>query len=300
MSEVIPTFGKYGVLGVLAAFPVANAFVFGAMAVALGFPEHVITQIVQVLAAIAIVVTIGKREGFLSAVAAGIGLGMGGVASVFVQDAFIAGFSNALGGVLWNVWTLLIHMLGLGVALGLMLGVSGPFTVTFAVLGGVIVGFIQALLARLLSWVEGALEATASVLAKALPIGYLALAAPYLGGLLFGIPLALSVTLFLATIVLGIGLIIGMALASAFIVTIPFAGMALLAYIAGFIMGRLAFRFTIAELGEPLLDLLMLIIFPWAGPALFTAGYAMLLSRKRSKGLYAIGLAALGYTYFFH
>lgn len=293
MSEVLPL-AKYGIYILLVAIPPLDAFVFGAMAVSLGISDKPYLAIIQGIAVTAIVYLIAK-ENFLRGIAAALGAIGGAVIALNINDIFLQAFGQYFG----TIVTSLIDMTFKGLFLGIVAGVAfalSPLSL-LSIIAGFILGLLVQIVMRAIDLLESALEIVTYALFKAMPIGVMALLAPYYGGIVIALPLAFAAVVFLTLVAIAIGIAIGIAIvaiALSWTVVFTILGfVALLLFIAGVSLAALL-RPAKTSLMAPLIDTLVLIIFPYLGPALFTSGYAGLLTRKKALGLYLIGLGLFG------
>ncbi|MBD6956103.1 MAG: hypothetical protein F9Y92_05635 [Thermoplasmatales archaeon] len=287
------TLGKYGILAVAAVFPVVEAAVFGAMAVAVPAGNNIIAETIRALAAVAIVVAIGREYGPYHAIAAGIGLAGGWVASETVQDAFMAGFSQFISQ--WVNVAVQFALKGflLGVAAGVGIAVS-PIALLSPVIG-FLLGLIAILATRAVGLLESALDGVVHAIFKGLPLGVKGLVAPYFGGISIGMIFLFTIAWFTFIVGAALGVAVGIAIvavALGWTVVFTLIGfIAFIGYIAGLVLANLLAHTRIDYM--PFIDAILLVLFPWLGPALYTAGYAALLTRRKSMGLYLISLGVL-------
>lgn len=293
MSEVLPL-AKYGIYILLAAIPPLDAFVFGTMAVSLGISDKPYLAIIQGIAVAAIVYSLAK-ESFLRGIAAALGAIGSAVITLNVTDIFLQAFGQFFGTVVTSLIDMALKGLFLGIAAGVALALS-PLSLL-----SIITGFILALLVqivmRAIDLLESALEIATHAFFKGMPVGVMALLAPYYGGIVIALPLAFAVVIFLTLVAIAIGIAIGIAIVAivlSWTVVFTILGfVSLLLFIAGVSLAALL-KPVKASLMSPLIDTLVLLIFPYLGPALYTSGYAGLLTRKRALGLYLIGLGLFG------
>ncbi|QJF12421.1 hypothetical protein QIT50_gp09 [Pyrobaculum spherical virus 2] len=293
MSEVLPL-AKYGIYILLAAIPPLDAFVFGTMAVSLGVSDKPYLAIIQGIAVAAIVYSLAK-ESFLRGIAAALGAIGSAVITLNVTDIFLQAFGQFFGTVVTSLIDMALKGLFLGIAAGVALALS-PLSLL-----SIITGFILALLVqivmRAIDLIESALEIVTHALFKGMPVGVMALLAPYYGGIVIALPLAFAIVIFLTLVAIAIGIAIGIAIVAivlSWTVVFTILGfVSLLLFIAGVSLAALL-KPVKASLMSPLIDTLVLLIFPYLGPALYTSGYAGLLTRKRALGLYLIGLGLFG------
>lgn len=292
-SQVLPL-AKYGAFILLAVIPPFDAFVFGAMSMALFQSDKQYLAIIQGLAATAIVYIIAK-ENFVRGIAAAFGIISGAAISLNVTDIFLQGFGQFFG----TVITSLIDMIYKGLLLGIVAGVAialSPISL-LSIIASFILGLLVLIVMRALDLLESALEIVTNAIFKAMPLGIMALIAPYYAGIVIAIPLAFGVVTFLTLVAIAIGIAIGIAIvaiALAWTVVFTITGfISMLLYIAGLALAALL-RPVKSSLMAPLIDTLVLIIFPYIGAALYSAGYAGLLTRKRALSLYLIGLGLFG------
>jgi hypothetical protein len=153
------------------------------------------------------------------------------------------------------------------------------------------------LLVRLGNLLTEALEIAISALYRNLSMGYAALLAPYVGGIFVGVPLSAILLTFGFALAMGIGFTIGLALASLFVMFgLVWAFIGLILELGLMVAGLVIFKtFTKSrDVIEILLDLGVVFIFKFIGPALYAAGYAGLVTRRKATSLYLIALGALG------
>jgi hypothetical protein len=153
------------------------------------------------------------------------------------------------------------------------------------------------LLVRVGNLLTEALELGVSALFKSLSLGYAALVAPFVGGILVGIPLGATLLVIGFALAMGLGFTIGLALASLlFMFGFVWAFIGLIIELGLFVAALVIFKtFTKSrDVIEILLDLAAVFIFKFVGPALYAAGYAGLVTRRRATALYLIALGALG------
>jgi hypothetical protein len=292
MSVTI-SLAKYGILAVAAVFPVIEAAVFGAMAVAVPAGNNIIAETIRALAAVAIVVAIGREYGPYHAIAAGIGLAGGWVASETVQDAFMAGFSQFISQWVNIAVEFALRGFLIGVAAGVGIAVS-PIALLSPVIG-FLLGLIAILATRAVGLLESALDGVVNAIFKGLPLGVKGLLAPYFGGISIGMIFLFTIAWFTFIVGAALGVAVGIAivaLALGWTVVFTLIGfIAFIGYIAGLTLANLLAHSRIDYM--PFLDVILLVLFPWLGPALYTAGYATILTRRKSMGLYLISLGVL-------
>lgn len=293
-SQVLPL-AKYGIFILLAVIPPFDAFVFGAMSMSVGISDKPYLAIIQGIAATAIVYIIAK-ENFVSGIAAAFGIISGAAISLLnVTDIFLQGFGQFFGTVITSLIDMTFKGLLLGIAAGVALALS-PLSLV-SILAGFIFGLLVQIIMRALDLLEFALEIVTHAIFKAMPLGIMALIAPYYGGIVIAIPLAFGVVTFLTLVAMAMGIAIGIAIvaiALSWTVVFTITGfISILLYIAGISLAALL-KPVKSSLMAPLIDTLVLVIFPYLGPALYSAGYAGLLTRKRALSLYLIGLGLFG------
>jgi hypothetical protein len=208
VAEVLPL-AKYGIHILLAAIPPLDAFVFGAMAMALGISDKQYLAIIQGIAVAAIVYSIAKED-FKRGIAAALGAIGGAVTALNVTDIFLQAFGQFFG----TVVSSLIDMTLKGLLLGIVAGVA--IALSPMALLSIIVAFILALLIqivmRAIDLLESTLEIATYALFKGLPLGVMALLAPYYGGVVIALPLAFAVVIFLTLVAMALGIAIGIAI----------------------------------------------------------------------------------------
>lgn len=293
MAEVLPL-AKYGIYILLAAIAPLDAFVFGAMAVSLGISDKQYLAIIQGIAVTAIVYLIAK-ENFLRGIAAALGVIGGAVIALNVTDIFLLAFGQFFGTVVSSLIDITLKGLLLGIVAGVAIALS-PLAL-LSIIVAFILGLLVQIVMRAIDLLESTLEITTYALFKNLPIGVMALLAPYYGGVVIALPLAFAVVIFLTLVAMALGIAIGIAIvaiALSWTVVFTILGLvSLILFIAGLSLAALL-RPVKTSLMAPLIDTLVLLIFPYLGPVLYTSGYAGLLTRKRALGLYLIGLGLFG------
>lgn len=293
MSQVLPL-AKYGIYILLAAIPPLDAFVFGAMAMSLGVSDKPYLAVIQGIAVTAIVYLIAK-ENFPRGIAAALGAVGGAVIALNVTDIFLQGFGQFFGPIVASLIKTAVRGLFLGIAAGAAIALSHYSLLS--IIAGFIVGLFVLVVMRAIDLLESALEVATYSLFKGLPIGIMALLAPYYGGVVIALPLAFAVVIFLTLLATAIGIAIGMAVVAVGLSwTVVYAVLgfvSILLYIAGLSLVALL-KPVKASIMSPLIDTLVLLLFPYLGPVLYTSGYAGLLTRKRALGLYLIGLGLFG------
>jgi len=183
----------------------------------------------------------------------------------------------------------------MGLGYGFLMGISP--TAILAGLGGFLFGALIMLLVRVGNLLTEALELGVTALFKNLSLGYAALVAPFVGGILVGIPLGATLLVIGFALAMGLGFTIGLALASLlFMFGFVWAFIGLIIELGLFVAALVIFKtFTKSrDVIEILLDLAAVFIFKFVGPALYAAGYAGLVTRRRATALYLIALGALG------
>jgi hypothetical protein len=292
VSAIIETIGKYGVLGVAAAF--VPSFVHGAMAGAVGIHSNPAVATIQIIAYMAIV-AYWARNNVVDGLLAGLGLGAGVVIISQVRDLAVQGLLYGLGSLIYTIIDYIIVGFLLGVAYGFVIGISPT-----AILGG-LVGFLFGALIMLLIRVGNllteALELGISALFKSLSIGYAALVAPFVGGIFIGIPMGIMVLVIGFALAMGLGFALGLALAAMFFMFgLVWAFIGFIFNLGLFVAGLVIFKtFTKSrDIIEIMLDLAAVFLFRFLGPALYAAGYAGLVTRRKATSLYLIALGAIG------
>jgi hypothetical protein len=292
MSAIAETIGKYGFLGLAAAF--VPAFVHGAMAGAVGLSGNPAIATIQVIAYMAIVAYWAKHN-VVDGIMAGLGLVAGVVAISQVRDLAIHGIAYGLGTVINAIVDYIIVGFMMGVGYGFVMGIA-PTSILGA-LAGFLFGSLVMLLVRLGNLLTGALELAVSALFKELSIGYAALVAPFVGGIFIGVPLGAMLLVFGFALAMGLGFAVGLALASLFTMFgFVWTFIGLILYLGLMVAGLVIFKTfsKSTDVIEILLDLAIVFIFKFIGPALYAAGYAGLVTRHRVRALYFIALGALG------
>lgn len=293
MSQILPL-TKYGIYILLAAIPPLDAFVFGAMAMSLGISSKPYLAVIQGIAVAAIVYLIAKED-FKRGIAAALGAIGGTVIALNVTDIFLQAFGQFFGTVITSLFDMILRGLFLGIAAGVSIALS-PLSL-LSIIVAFLLGLLIQIVMRAIDLLESTLEVATYALFKGLPIGVMALLAPYYGGVVIAIPLAFAVVIFLTLVAIALGIAIGIAIvaiALSWTVVFTILGfVSLILFIAGLALAALL-KPVKASLMSPLIDTLVLIIFPYLGPALYTSGYAGLLTRKRALGLYLIGLGLFG------
>jgi len=292
MSAIAETIGKYGVLGLAAAF--VPAFVHGAMAGAVGLSGNLAVATIQVIAYMAIV-AYWARNNVVDGLLAGLGLGAGVVAVSQVHDIALQGMLYGIGTLVHAIVDYIITGFLMGLAYGFLMGISP--TAILAGLGGFLFGALIMLLVRVGNLLTEALELGVSALFKSLSLGYAALVAPFVGGILVGIPLGATLLVIGFALAMGLGFAIGLALASLlFMFGFVWAFIGLILELGLFVAALVIFKtFTKSrDVIEILLDLAAVFIFKFIGPGLYAAGYAGLVTRRKATALYLIALGALG------
>ncbi|MEM4863508.1 MAG: hypothetical protein QW706_10095 [Candidatus Nezhaarchaeales archaeon] len=293
MAEVLPL-AKYGAFILLAVIAPLDAFVFGAMAMSLGISDQPYLAIIQGIAVTAIVYLIA-RENFIRGIAAALGVIGGAVIALNVTDIFLQAFGQFFGTVVSSLIDMVLRGLFLGIVAGVAIALS-PMAL-LSIIVAFILGLLVQIVMRAIDLLESTLEIVTHALFKNMPIGIMALLAPYYGGIVIALPLAFAVVTFLTLLAMAIGIAIGIAIVAivlSWTVVFGILGfVSMLLFIAGLALAALL-RPVKSSLMAPLIDTLVLIIFPYLGPALYTSGYAGLLTRKRALGLYLIGLGLFG------
>jgi hypothetical protein len=292
MSAIIETIGKYGFLGVAAAF--VPAFVHGAMAGAVGLSSNQAIATIQIIAYMAIV-AYWARNNVVDGLLAGLGLVTGVVAISMVKDLALEGLKYGIGTMFSAIIDYIIAGFLTGVVYGFLMGISP--TAILAGLAGFLFGALIMLLVRVGNLLTEALEIGISALYKSMSMGYAALVAPFIGGVFVGIPLGVAVLVIGFALAMGLGFSLGLALASLFFMFgLVWAFIGLILNLGLFVAGLVIFKtFTKSrDIIEIVLDLAAVFIFKFIGPALYAAGYAGLVTRRKATSLYLIALGALG------
>jgi hypothetical protein len=292
MSAIAETIGKYGVLGVAAAF--VPAFVHGAMAGAVGLSSHPVTATIQIIAYIA-VVAYWARNNVVDGLLAGLGVVSGVVAFSLVRDLAIEGLKYGVGTVIYSIVDYIIAGFLMGVVYGFLIGIT-PSALLAGVIG-FLFGALIMLLIRVGNLLTDALELGISALFKSLSMGYAALVAPFVGGVFVGIPLGVMLLVFGFALAFGLGFSLGLALASLLsMFGLVWAFIGLILNLGLFVAGLVIFKtFSKSrDVIEIMLDLAAVFVFKFLGPALYSAGYAGLVTRYKARSLYLIALGALG------
>ncbi len=294
--DIAGTIGKYGALGIAAAF--VPAFVHGAMAGAVGLSGHQAVATIQIIAYMAIV-AYWTRNNVVDGALAGLGLVSGIVVISQVRDLALLGLLYGIGTVIHAVVDYIIVGFLMGIAYGFLLGISP--TALLAGVAGFLFGAVIMLLIRVGNLLMGALELGISALFKNLSLGYAALVAPYLGGIFVGIPLGVMLLIFGFALAMALGFALGLALAALILMAslfflIPMAILSVILYIGLLVAALVIFKtFTRNwDVAGVVLDLAAILLFRFLGPALYAAGYAGLLTRHKVTALYFIALGALG------
>jgi hypothetical protein len=287
VSAIAETIGKYGVLGVAAAF--VPAFVHGTMAGAVGLSGHQAVAVIQIIAYMAIV-AYWTRNNVMDGLLAGLGIVSGIVVISQVRDLAIQGLLYGIGSVIHAVVDYIIVGFLMGIAYGFLAG-----------LAGFLFGAVVMLLIRVGNLLMGALELGISALFKNLNLGYAALVAPYVGGIFVGIPLGAMLLVIGFALAMALGFALGLALAALIIMAslfflIPMAILSIILYIGLLVAALIIFKtFTRNwDIAGVVLDLAAIFLFKFLGPALYAAGYAGLVTRHKATALYFIALGALG------
>jgi len=293
MAEIVGTIGKYGLLVTLAAF--TPPFVHGAMAGALGLSEHPVIVAIQVIAFMAIVAHWTREGGAAYGLMAGLGIASGVYLAGFVRDLALEGLKYA-----FSFYSLLPDYILRGFVIGVVSGFAAgvtPAGILVSVLG-FIIGAVVMLLIRAASLLAEALDLAVGALARSISLPYLSIIAPYLGGLAIGIPLSLGLLAVAFALAFGVGFAVGLALSSLFVITAIWAFASLILYNGLLAAGLIIFKtFTKSrDVIEILLDMAALFVFKFLGPALYSAGYAALTTRRKSTALYLVGLGAIAPT----
>jgi hypothetical protein len=296
MSAIAETIAKYGILGVAAAF--VPAFVHGAMAGAVGLSSHPAIATLQIIAYMAIV-AYWTRNNVVDGLLAGLGLVSGVVLISQVRDLALQGLFYGLGTLIYAITDYIIAGFVTGIVYGFMLGISP--TALLASIAGFLFGALIMLLVRVGNLLIDASELGISALFKSLSMGYAALVAPFVGGIFVGIPLGAMLLVFGFALAMALGFVLGLALAALILMgtlffMMPIAIISLILYI-GLLTAALVLFKTFrksTDVIEILLDMAVIFIFKFIGPALYAAGYAGLVTRFKARSLYLIALGALG------
>jgi hypothetical protein len=289
---VAETIAKYGILGVMAAF--VPSFVHGAMAGAVGLSGNPAIATIQVIAYMAIV-AYWTRNNVVDGLMAGLGVVSGVVLISQVRDLALQGLLYGLGALIHAIIDYIIIGFLTGLVYGFLIGISP--TAILAGLVGFLFGALIMLLVRVGNLLTEALEIGISALFKSLSLGYAALVAPFIGGIFVGIPLGVMLLVFGFALAMGLGFALGLALAAMFFMFgLVWAFIGFIFNIGLFVAGLVIFKtFTKSrDVIEIMLDLAAVFIFRFLGPALYAAGYAGLVTRRKATALYLIALGALG------
>jgi hypothetical protein len=292
MSAIVETIGKYGVLGLAAAF--VPAFVHGAMAGAVGLSGNPAIATIQIIAYMAIV-AYWARHNVVDGLLAGLGLGAGVVVVSQVHDLAVQGVLYGIGTLIYAIVDYIIAGFIMGLVYGFMMGISP--TAILAGLAGFLFGALIMLLVRVGNLLTDALELGISALFKSLSLGYASLLAPFIGGIFVGVPLGAMLLVFGFALAFGLGFALGLALAALFFMFgLVWAFIGLILNLGLFVAALVIFKtFSKSrDVIEILLDLAAIFIFKFIGPALYAAGYAGLVTRYKARSLYLIALGALG------
>jgi hypothetical protein len=292
MSAIAETVAKYGILGVMAAF--VPAFVHGAMAGAVGLSGNPAIATIQVIAYMAIV-AYWTRNNVVDGLMAGLGLVSGVVLIKQVRDLALQGLFYGIGTLIYAIVDYIVVGFFMGLAYGFLMGISP--TAILAGLAGFLFGALIMLLVRVGNLLTEALEMGISALFKSLSLGYAALVAPYIGGILVGIPLGVMLLVFGFALAMGLGFALGLALAALFFMFgLVWAFIGFIFNIGLFVAGLVIFKtFSKSrDVIEIMLDMAVIFLFKFIGPALYAAGYAGLVTRRKATALYLITLGALG------
>jgi hypothetical protein len=279
-------------LGVAAAF--VPSFVHGAMAGAVGLSSNQAVATIQIIAYIAIV-AYWTRNNVVDGLMAGLGLVTGVVAISMVKDLALEGLKYGIGTMVSTIVDYIITGFLTGVAYGFLMGISP--TAILAGLAGFLFGTLVMLLVRVGNLLTEALDIGVSALYRSLSMGYAVLVAPFIGGIFIGIPLGAMILVIGFALAMGIGFTLGLAIASLFFMFgLVWTFIGLILNLGLFVAGLVIFKtFTKSrDVIEIMLDLAAVFIFKFIGPALYSAGYAGLVTRRKSISLYLIALGALG------
>jgi hypothetical protein len=292
MSAIVETIGKYGILGLAAAF--VPAFVHGAMAGAVGLSSNPAIATIQIIAYMAVVAH-WTRNNVVDGLLAGVGLAAGVIAVSQVHDLAVQGALYGIGVMVNAIVDYIITGFLMGLAYGFLIGISP--TALLAGIVGFMFGALIMLLVRVGNLLTEALDLGVSALFKNISIGYAALIAPFIGGIFIGVPLGAMALVFGFALAFGLGFAIGLALASLFFMFgLVWAFLGLILDLGLFVAALVIFKtFTKSrDVIEIFLDLAVVFIFKFIGPALYAAGYAGLVTRRKATALYLIALGALG------
>ncbi len=292
VSAIAETIAKYGVLAIAAAF--VPAFVHGAMAGATGLSGNPAVATIQIIAYMAIVAYWARRN-VTDGLLAGLGIGAGVVAVSQVRDLVIQGLFYGIGTLIHAIVDYIITGFLMGVAYGFLIGISP--TAILGGLAGFMFGALIMLLIRVGNLLIEALDIGISALFRSLSMGYAALIAPFIGGIFVGVPLGVVLLVLGFALAFGIGFTIGLALASLFFMFgLVWAFIGLILNLGLFTAALVIFKtFSKSrDVIEVFLDLAAVFIFRFIGPALYAAGYAGLVTRRKATALYLIALGALG------
>jgi hypothetical protein len=292
VSTIAETIGKYGVLGLLAAF--VPAFVHGAMAGAVGLSGNMAIATIQIIAYMAIV-AYWTRHNVVDGLLAGLGLGAGVVVISQVRDLAVQGIAYGFGTMIQTIIDYVINGFVMGIVYGFMIGISP--TAILAGIAGFLFGALIMILVRVGNLLTEALELGITALFKNISIGYASLIAPFIGGIFIGVPLGVMALVFGFALAFGLGFALGLALASLFFMFgLVWAFLGLILNLGLFVAALVIFKtFTKSrDVIEIMVDLAAVFIFKFIGPALYAAGYAGLVTRHRVTSLYFIALGALG------
>jgi len=292
MSAIVETISKYGILGLAAAF--VPAFVHGAMAGAVGLSGNPAVATIQIIAYMAIV-AYWARHNVVDGLLAGAGLGAGVIAVSQVHDLAVQGVLYGIGTLVHTIVDYIITGFLMGLGYGFLMGISP--TAILAGLAGFLFGTLVMLLVRVGNLLTEALELGVTALFKNLSLGYAALIAPFVGGIFVGVPLGAMLLVFGFALAMGLGFAIGLALASLlFMFGFVWAFIGFILNLGLFVAALVIFKtFTKSkDVIEIILDLAVVFIFKFIGPALYAAGYAGLVTRHKATALYLIALGALG------
>lgn len=295
--EIGATIAKYGVLAVAAAL--VPPFVFGAMAMALGVSNNLLAQLIQGFTAMAIILYFTEHGGVKNGIMAALGLGAGIVTASVVKDMGFSALATALGWIPQTILNYIVNGFLLGLGVGFFITLSAILSFLTPLIGAFLSLILLAVM-RVADLVMDGLEGGVAALIKYLNEGYKALLAPYLGALFVAIPISVVLLMVGYLVALVVGIIVGIIIAGLIytFITLGFFSTFAVLSLAGFAFGVLVVFFILRPLKVEgagiLVDFVALMIAPYLVPAIYTAGYGLLLSRFTVRqGLYLIGLAVL-------
>jgi len=296
--EIGATIAKYGVLAVAAAL--VPPFVYGAMAMALGVSDNLLAQLIQGLTAMALIIYFTEHGGVKNGIMAALGLGAGIVTASVVKDMGFSALATAFGWIPQTILNYIINGFLLGLGVGFFITLSTVLAFLTPLIGALLTGLLIVAL-RLSGLIMEALEGGVSALIKYLSEGYKALLAPYMGTLFVAIPISVTLIMVGYLVAMTVGIVVGIIIAGLIytFITLGFFSTTAVLSIAGFAFGALIIFFLRpfglrGDAMDIVFDFFALLIAPYLAPALYTAGYGLLLSRLTVRhGLYLIGLAVL-------